>query len=400
MANYIKLVSWWQWVIFINIVLIFLTAIDKFAPYFSFKSRIASPFNLLDEMNLAVWWSTILLFTLFWFSFQLFAISKDKTKLSWLILSFIFVGLSFDEIGSVHERLGSGGFSAFIPYASVIVGLLSYSMTILYRRESTKQSVLFIFIGFMMYSFVAIMEYIGNTNILPLWLSEPRSVVEEGFELFGTFIILLGLVRQYQSKVSHSSLDLVNIANIVNFIPILLCVGLVINIIICLMILPSLNDLEHRGNPAVWYPVILNFILFVELLRTYLLETSKKKIFLIIASIVFLISSAYIIFPLYIYIPFISRLIPTGILKGFYLVYIGQFALACIIIKINDGFSKIPMLFSGALFLLFLIGLFQKIDNLKYLNLSVFTFVLASYVLFIFLPNIGKREPQLQMFNQ
>ena len=193
-------IPWWKWIIVIDLALITITALIKLdinLPGFVY-------FDLGNEMNFAVWWSTITLFLTGVLSYELFCSKKDGTKTAWLAISILFCALSWDEIGSLHERAFQGSWSNYIPYAIAAVSLLIYALIKLSAKTQTRKSALLILVAFILFGSVALQEYIEHAINWTGWLIGVRVGVEEGTELLGTLLSLTAVIIQREPKPSQS----------------------------------------------------------------------------------------------------------------------------------------------------------------------------------------------------
>ena len=266
-------IPWWKWIIVIDLVLVTITALTKVninLPGFVY-------FDLGNEMNFAVWWSTITLFLTGVLSYELFCSKKDGTKTAWLAISILFCALSWDEIGSLHERAFQGSWSNYIPYAIAAVSLLIYTLIKLFAKTQTRKSALLILVAFILFGSVALQEYIEHAINWTGWLMGVRIGIEEGTELLGTLLSLTAVVIQREPKDSQSIEALLpNLQSIKSF-SYLLLFGLFLHGIVSFW-LPSLPDLYERGNPAIWYPSMVVFLIFLNTARNLLtMETYNKK---------------------------------------------------------------------------------------------------------------------------
>ncbi len=105
------------------------------------------PFNLRNESNFAALWSGMLLLLVAIHAFDGRAQHRTDNPVvgrAWLIISLILVTLSFDEIGSLHERLPSETHLQYwlwvLPFALVYAGMAAYALVVLYRTEQTRWS--------------------------------------------------------------------------------------------------------------------------------------------------------------------------------------------------------------------------------------------------------------------
>ncbi|MEG4058323.1 hypothetical protein QUA57_22865 [Microcoleus sp. Pol7_B2] len=136
------------------VVLSFLTRMSLyFLPDYPSRDFLAMAFNVDGEVNVpAIYSSLALLFS----SVLLGAIAhvknldSDRYKNHWKILSFIFLALSVDELGQLHEHLiglrgvlNATGFLYFtwiVPFAVLVaIFLLSYSKFVFHLPVSTKK---------------------------------------------------------------------------------------------------------------------------------------------------------------------------------------------------------------------------------------------------------------------
>jgi hypothetical protein len=172
-------------------------------------------------------------------AYEIFPTKIDGTKISWLFLSFLLFGPYCDEIGPFHERIGTPNFSDLLPSGIVFAILYMYTLIVLFQRRETRKTASFLLAGFLLYGSVGIQELLEPGLNWPYWLKGIRLGVEEGTELFATFIIL----------------------NHMRYLPLIFLAGLIIHSVICLYV-TRLTDMPRRGNPAVLYPAMLYFILF------------------------------------------------------------------------------------------------------------------------------------------
>ena len=151
LTHRISSISWWKWIIAMDLMLVIYASLYRYTPYFPGKYY----FNLAYEMNFAVWWSGICLLTASLLSYECYCARKDETKISWLIISILLIALSLDEIGSLHEDiLFQGSWFNYIPYALVGSILLIYSCTKLILNRNTRKSGLLIVSAFVLFGSV------------------------------------------------------------------------------------------------------------------------------------------------------------------------------------------------------------------------------------------------------
>lgn len=290
-------ISWWTWILGINIFLALATIFRNYQ-YFYPDTQILGPlgdvaalFNLSAEMNFAAWWTGICLLAAGLLAYEIFCVQPKRAGAAWLSIVVLMSGLAWDEIGSLHERIGS--FSSLLPYGLGVVGLLTYALVKLFKYKETQRSALFILLGFTLFASVVFQEYLEHALAWPNWLQPIRFGIEESSELLGVFLCLNGMVVQRKEYCNTDSIlavipnpSLMRLSRIV-------LVSLLVNICISIFYVPSLTDIPQRGNPAIFLPSALFFILFCDFVwkDRSLLQREKGKYSKIFASY-FLICSA------------------------------------------------------------------------------------------------------------
>lgn len=356
---------WWKPVIAIDIFLVFMTVIQKYIPSLS-KIPGVNYFSLASENNLGVWWSSICLLTFALLSYELFCTEKDKTRTAWLALSILFVGLSWDEIGSLHERVG--GWSDLLPYALVCVALCIYSLTKLLATKSSRQSAYLILGAFLLFFSVALQEYLEHAFIWPFWLSGIRVGVEEGTELFALVLCLAALVRQRQKRLkSNSLLAIIPNPFLMKHLIVILFSGMVLHLGASLYAL-ELSDLGQRGNPAICYPTSLFYLLFATCLWKVQNREQSNPTIWTVAALEFIFVSAGIVFN------------PFGLFSNFYVVYSAQTLLIVLLVWLTDeGKSRNYLILTVFTSLAYILAISYYTQNqlVQYSFPGVFTFLTA-----------------------
>ena len=159
------------------------------------------------ENNLGAWWSGILLFMLAVHAFDLGRATLDKhLALAWKLLAGVFLFLSADEMGSMHERislvssdLGWGRWTLLVPVALVLAGCLSYTLVTFWRAGDNYTGIVVgLVVGFGFFATVVLQEHVEH---LIEWRGNPlawmRDVAEEGAELAGMLVLLFTVLRPY-----------------------------------------------------------------------------------------------------------------------------------------------------------------------------------------------------------
>jgi hypothetical protein len=280
---------WWTWVWAINIFLIGATVFLTYYP----SVPILHYFNLGGELNIAAWWSGILLLVAALVGYERFIQTRDFTKLAWLLISCILLALSWDEVGSLHERILRISWLDYVPYAIGGMVLLGFAFTQLFFKQTTQKAALLLLLGFALFASVAVQEYFEHAIHWPVWSWGIRAAIEEGSELLGIFYCLSGLVFNHSGVPQDKSL--------LGVLPNPRLMKLSIVVLSCFAIhgascvwLPYLSDIPNRGNPALWYPAALYFLLFADAIHQYESHRKAQNIWLPL-SILWLASSVIVV---------------------------------------------------------------------------------------------------------
>ncbi len=270
----IDAIPWYYWIIGIDFFFILITFVAsyRYVPY-------SWNFFLGHERTIGTWWSGICLLSLALLSYELFSMKKDATKTAWLALSFLFLALSWDEIGSFHERVGD--WSVLWKFA-VIGGIcLAYSLIILFRTEETRRSGWLIMIGFILFASVALQERLEHTINWPYRFEGVRVTVEEGTELLGMLICFAGIASQKRNMHGFNSWkNIIPDPAKMKLLYIALFLGLLCQLVASVFT-QYLSDLHKRGNPAVWYPSAIYYLLFcLSVWKSYNFDEKKRKYWL------------------------------------------------------------------------------------------------------------------------
>jgi len=251
-------------------------------------------FDLAVENTFAVWWSGILLFLIGFLAYQQYLLEKGDTKKAWLGISIIFMGLSIDEIVSLHERIGGiGHWYAYFPFALACFMILSYSLPKLFCKKESRYTAILISLAVVLFAFTAFQEYLEWTVNLPSWMFGPRLIIEEGTELAGSLLGLIGVVSYPNKKHMRQLKNLLPKASTIKRCKSLLFTFLVIHFFLSMTTF-SWSYLKILGHPIVWYPMIVYFILFLYSLQKILKESTNNYYLSLLLSAGFLFCSALI----------------------------------------------------------------------------------------------------------
>jgi hypothetical protein len=238
------------------------------------KWQILNHFNLAAEMHLSTWWAGGLFLICGLLTLQLYSLDV-RSKRAWVILGGIFTFFSFDELGSIHERIGNleSGMVILGVTAALLGSGLVYALLNLWRQKQDLHRILLLLLGFALIVSAAPNEYLEHQIEWPNFLVGPRLGFEEGLELTGAWICmhsLLGFIgsRRKQGVVPGSATILARIGKIKT----LLAGGFLLNIVLAWITVRAI-EVGPRGNPAVWYFTAV----FILLGSIFLHAASKER---------------------------------------------------------------------------------------------------------------------------
>ena len=219
-------------------------------------------FGLHLEMNVAVWWSSIL----FLLSAGLFYEAASRERARWrpyLELSLLMLAVVIDEIASLHERIsGFGGWPSLAPFALLMLVLLLDALRLLWRDEATRPGARMVVAGFLLLASVAAQEYAEHNLTSRQWSEWWGRFLEEATELAGGLLILGGAVFARRRRWNAPAAAVVPDPAGMNRLLTLVVFGLVAHIGAAqILYLPKVGPSRWYGNPAALYPMILFFAL-------------------------------------------------------------------------------------------------------------------------------------------
>jgi hypothetical protein len=163
-------------------------------------------FNLDLEANFPSWYQTMLLFSVGFASFLIYFLHPASAqgikiwKYFWLIFGFLFTFLSFDESGRFHEIIDQvTPIKWVVIYAPLM--LMFFLMTAFYfLKIRTDNPVLRNWIILGLLSMAAggmgceMLDMIFRP--LPATIQQFEYMAEEGLEMFGTILVLIGCISE------------------------------------------------------------------------------------------------------------------------------------------------------------------------------------------------------------
>jgi len=324
--------NWWALLVSVNIILVIFTVANPYIYNFQQKWRFIAPFSLHTENNFAVWWSGITLLLAALLAYQR-ACNDYKNKITWIILATLLAGLSLDEIGSFHERIGySKGWAGIFPYGLLFICLITYVNIKLLQSKNTITSAKYLCIATALFFSVILQEYIEHNYAWKPWMLGLRVGLEEGTELLATAFTLLAVIYKKNEKLNLLSLLPKHITLVkLNWV---VTIGLIAHIVGSYLMV-KFGTPFFRGNPMNWYPTAMYFCIALICFNSMAhpnTQTKRKKWGLF--AILSLVTSIAIMTNLFqIIIPNVGNVInPAIISENFLLIYIVQLLIFTILL--------------------------------------------------------------------
>jgi hypothetical protein len=181
-------VRWWVVVLVGSGICALATLLTPSLPDTEWLGVFKQSLNLGLELNVAVWWSSMLLACAAYLAFTL-ARTVGEDVIGWSGLAIVFAGLSLDELGSVHERDAAWPFSPTVAVAGIIVAVSFFRLV----RAGRIRAVGLIVVAFVLFGMAS--EVLELVNAGDSGRAEGAiMLLEEGTELIGSTLILLALV--------------------------------------------------------------------------------------------------------------------------------------------------------------------------------------------------------------
>jgi hypothetical protein len=267
-------IPWWIVLIIVNVVLVAATVVSAYLEPGSTLSTLVNHLYLGGEMNLAAWWSSMLLLTIALGAYHLASTRSDHTDRAGAVMALAFAALSWDELGSFHERLiDHSGWLALIPIALVFFVLMMYALLTLYRTPATRPSAILFIIGSAFLSSILFQELFEKFVDIPSSLVGIRTGIEEGSELIGLFFCQFAIVRQITDRPRGFGQLSVRIDHLRYLLPVLIMIA----VLSFALAFPSLDldDMTYRGDPTAWLPSAVLWMLGLHALHLWQQAPSK-----------------------------------------------------------------------------------------------------------------------------
>jgi hypothetical protein len=157
-------------------------------------------FNLDGEANIPTWYSTVLLFSVSLSSLGIYKLSFDHahSRRFWLVFSCVYCFLSLDEAAGLHEVIDRTTSVKWVfvyaPFAGAFFMICAYHLV----KSDNKTLRNWILSGLVVYVLGGLLgEFISYLFYpLPPLLQQLEFVLEEGFEMFGTIMVLMGCLQE------------------------------------------------------------------------------------------------------------------------------------------------------------------------------------------------------------
>lgn len=162
-------------------------------------------FNLNEEANIPTWYSTVLLFSVSVSSFINHFLEKKETNttesgsLFWLVFGVAYCFLSIDEAGRIHEFINyltsTKWVFIYAPFVAIFFVICAHYFFVIRKDDKTVRN--WIIGGLSLYiTGGLVLEFISFMLPLPPFMVLAEILLEEGFEMTGTIMVLIGSLHQ------------------------------------------------------------------------------------------------------------------------------------------------------------------------------------------------------------
>jgi len=188
---------------------------------------------------------------------------------AWLTLSILAATLSFDEIGSLHERLPD--WWSVLPFALVFAAMFSYATFVLIRSEEHRKQGLLVGGAFLLLSSIALQEEIQFRVDWPWFLIGIRAVVEEGTELLATILLVRASIGNTRGILSAGTISHWPVFEATSSLRVILLTGGIVAAPVLAYLTANLEaGLYENGVPTDWPTAALFLLAAVGALRHFL----------------------------------------------------------------------------------------------------------------------------------
>jgi hypothetical protein len=232
----------------------------------------AAYLNVGLENNVAAWFCSMQLaaiasVALLCFVFDRSAGERSWLAYGWLAMAALFVALSFDELGSLHERmpLPDGLAGQVLWYAPVVAVLPAYMGVFAYSRMRTDPIAIGLMaLGALMFASIPIQEYFETAVQRSAGWQRPvlDMLLEEGAEMLAMCLILAAFVRyalRFLRRDEAGGDGLVHL--VIGRVPLAAWIGIVAvgGLVAGEAAAKLLKPDEISGDPRHWFPALVCF---------------------------------------------------------------------------------------------------------------------------------------------
>jgi hypothetical protein len=166
-------------------------------------------FHLDAEANVPTWYQTVLSFSVSLTSFLIFYLYTTRLRsgrvhrLFWFFFLIAFCFISLDEAAMVHEAIGTATSIKWV-YIYAPASALFFVYCVVYWvfiRKEDRTLRFWIIAGLLVYAAGGLLcEWINYKFFLVYALHQVEYVLEEGFEMLGLIMILMGCLRELNNQ--------------------------------------------------------------------------------------------------------------------------------------------------------------------------------------------------------
>jgi hypothetical protein len=311
---------WWAWIIAGDALFVILISFGGYWPKHPVSKAILSWLAIQQEMNLAVWWSSAQLLLGALLMYERASVGSPDERWPWATLAVVSAGLSLDELGSLHERLGDRNWRPLLLLAVPLGLAVAWALLRLVRNPSRRREVALIVVAYGLFAGVAGLEYLES---VVKWTAAPGmgQELEEGTELVA-FLLLLFAATGHRGDAWGVFRTVIPDPRRLSFLRSALTIALVPHAVLALLVAPGLTDLYRRGNPIVWYPFAVYGLLVCLALTFRAIAAAKDQRAWGWLAGFFLVCSVGAVFPLTNLTPFIDRILPRWVYEGTYATHL------------------------------------------------------------------------------
>ena len=241
---------WLVAVVAVDALLVLITVVSELYP----ETLVVRRFNLSVEHTIGVWWSamTLALAAVLVATGDL----RGRARLGGYAAGALLLGLSLDELASLHERAPQGAqLLALAPFALAGGVTLLFTLASWFPHRATRPSAVLLALGFACFGSVVGQEILEHAVTWPVWAIGLRTGVEEGIELVGIFLCLLaGLRLRGPACAGHPGHTLFRVDDVPRPLAIAAS-GLALHVVAA-FVAPRLGGYPSLGNPAMWFPTV------------------------------------------------------------------------------------------------------------------------------------------------